>query len=161
MPQDMLEEGESEREEAPPVSPIDTLRPSKKVRKRRAEDEDPRIDHALSIMENVNKQMQSKKHDDDDVFGIAVATKLRKIKDERTKILVQRDIDMLLYDAIIGTGKYSTTPVPSPYSDNSTNKQNYGYSSGSGAIQSFNYDGGNVSTSFSDALYSMGKYMEI
>ncbi|XP_045130727.1 uncharacterized protein LOC123515897 isoform X2 [Portunus trituberculatus] len=110
MSEDMLEEGESETEETPQESPIDKLKPPNKVRKRRAENEDPRIDHALSIMENVNKQVQSKKQDDYDIFGIAVATKLRRIKDEHTRILV------LLYDAILGTGKYSTTPVPSPYS---------------------------------------------
>lgn len=71
----------------------------------------------MSIMNNVNKQMEAKKPDDEDIFAAAVATKLRKIRDERTKILVQRDIDNLLYDAIIGTGKYVTTPMPSPYSD--------------------------------------------
>lgn len=73
-------------------------------------------------MDNVKKQMEAKKHDDDDIFSAAVATKLRKIKDERTKILVQRDIDNLLYDAIIGTGKYATTPMPSPYSDLSNSR---------------------------------------
>lgn len=73
-------------------------------------------------MNNVNKQMEAKKTDDDDIFAAAVATKLRKIKDERTKILVQRDIDNLLYDAIIGTGKYITTPMPSPYSDSSNSQ---------------------------------------
>lgn len=69
--------------------------------------------------------MEAKKPDDEDIFAAAVATKLRKIRDERTKILVQRDIDNLLYDAIIGTGKYVTTPMPSPYSD-SSNSQSQG-----------------------------------
>ena len=148
MSEDMLEEGESETEEAPQKSPIAKLKPPNKVRKRPAENEDPRIHHALSIMENVNKQVQSKKQDDYDIFGIAVATKLRRIKDEHTRILVQRDIDMLLYDAILCTGKYSTTPVPSPYSENSTSNQAYGYSSTVGAFNTFNYDGGNNSASY-------------
>lgn len=79
-------------------------------------------------MNNVNKQMEAKKSDDDDIFAAAVATKLRKIKDERTKILVQRDIDNLLYDAIIGTGKYVITPMTSPYSE-SSNSQSQGVAS--------------------------------
>nr|CAH7762572.1 unnamed protein product [Callosobruchus chinensis] len=49
----------------------------------------------------------------------AVTAKLRKIRNERTKILVQRDIDNLLYDAIIGTGKYGETSTASPYSESS------------------------------------------
>lgn len=85
--------------------------------KRRAVDEDLRITRALSMMENISKQMTRKNHDDDDVYAASVTIKLRKIKDERTKILVQKEIDNLLYDAIIGTGKFSPIPVPSPYSD--------------------------------------------
>lgn len=98
---------------------VEKFKAPKNSLKRRIVDEDPRIAHALSIMNNVNKQMEAKKPDDEDIFAAAVATKLRKIRDERTKILVQRDIDNLLYDAIIGTGKYVTTPMPSPYSDSS------------------------------------------
>nr|CAH7767471.1 unnamed protein product [Callosobruchus chinensis] len=80
--------------------------------KRRPVVEDPRIAHALSIMDNV------KKHDDE-IFAAAVTAKLRKIRNERTKILVQRDIDNLWYDAIIGTGKYGETSTASPYSESS------------------------------------------
>lgn len=105
--------------------PVEKFKSPKNSVKRRAVVEDPRIAQAFSIMNNVNKQMETKKHDDDDIFAAAVATKLRKIKDERTKILVQRDIDNLLYDAIIGIGKYATTQTPSPYSD-SSNSQSQG-----------------------------------
>ncbi|XP_039759704.1 uncharacterized protein LOC120633561 [Pararge aegeria] len=120
--QDIQEHTVNEDQESPHERPVEKFKAPKNSQKRRAVDEDPRIAHALSIMDNVNKQMEAKKHDDDDIFAAAVATKLRKIKDERTKILVQRDNDNLLYDAIIGTGKYTATPMPSPYSDSSNSQ---------------------------------------
>ncbi|CAB3222654.1 unnamed protein product [Arctia plantaginis] len=122
--QDIQEHTINEDQETPDERPVEKINAPKNSLKRRAVDEDPRIAHALNIMDKVKKQMEDKKHDDD-IFAAAVATKLRKIKDERTKILVQRDIDNLLYDAIIGIGKYATTPMPSPYSD-SSNSQTQG-----------------------------------
>ncbi|XP_072381780.1 uncharacterized protein [Diabrotica undecimpunctata] len=87
---------------------VEKFKAPKNSLKRRAVNEDPRIAQALSIMDNVSKQMETRKQDeDDDTYAVAVAAKLRKIKDERMQILVQRDIDNLLYDAIIGTGKYA------------------------------------------------------
>ncbi|CAH1977932.1 unnamed protein product [Acanthoscelides obtectus] len=112
----------NESQESSHERPVEKFKAPKNSLKRRAVDEDPRISHALSIMDNVNKQMEARKRDDDDIFAAGVATKLRKIKDERKKILVQRDIDNLLYDAIIGTGKYATTRIPSPYSDSSNSQ---------------------------------------
>ncbi|CAB3236842.1 unnamed protein product [Arctia plantaginis] len=102
--QDIQEHTINEDQETPNEMPVEKFKAPKNSLKRRAVDEDPRIAHALNIMDKVKKQMEDKKHDDDDIFAAAVATKLRKIKDERTKILVQRDIDNLLYDAIIGIG---------------------------------------------------------
>ncbi|CAH1991206.1 unnamed protein product [Acanthoscelides obtectus] len=116
----------NERQESSHERPVEKFKAPKNSLKPRAVDEDPRISHALSIMDNVNKQMEARKRDD--IFAAGVATKLRKIKDERKKILVQRDIDNLLYDAIIGTGKYATTRIPSPYSDSSNSQVNDGRS---------------------------------
>ncbi|CAH1959966.1 unnamed protein product [Acanthoscelides obtectus] len=106
----------NESQESSHERPVEKFKAPKNSLKRHAVDADPRISHALSIMDNVNKQMEVRKHDDDDIFAAAVPTKLRKIKDQRKKILVQRDINNLLYHAIIDAGKYATTPMPSPYS---------------------------------------------
>ncbi|XP_045533295.1 uncharacterized protein LOC123720638 [Pieris brassicae] len=113
--QDIQHVTENEDQESPHKRPVNNFKVPKNSLKRRADDEDPVITHASSVMDNVMKQLEAKKRDDDEIFAAAVATKLRKIKDEGKKILVQRDIDNLLYDAIIGTGKYATTPMPSPY----------------------------------------------
>ncbi|XP_047525149.1 uncharacterized protein LOC125063005 isoform X1 [Pieris napi] len=90
---------ENEDQECHYKRPVKKLKNPKNSLKRRADDEDPKVTHTSSVMDNVNKQ--ANKRDDDEIFAAAVATKLKKIKDGRTKILVQRDIDNLLYDAII------------------------------------------------------------
>ncbi|XP_077298565.1 uncharacterized protein LOC143919879 [Arctopsyche grandis] len=116
-----IQDGTVNEDQESQERPVKKFKAPENSMKRRAVDKDPRIAHALSIMDDVKKQMEAKKHDED-IFAVAVTMKLRKIKDERTKILVQRDIDYLLYDAIIGTGKYATTPMPSPYSDSSNSR---------------------------------------
>ncbi|XP_077287925.1 uncharacterized protein LOC143912517 [Arctopsyche grandis] len=120
--QDIQDDTVNEDQKSSHERPVEKFKAPKNSLKRRAVNEDPRITRALSIMD-VKKKMEAKKHDD--IFAAAVAMKLRKIKDERTKMLVQRDIDILLYDAIIGTGKYAPTPMLSPY-PNSSNSRSQG-----------------------------------
>ncbi|CAH2007586.1 unnamed protein product [Acanthoscelides obtectus] len=55
----------NESQESSHERPVEKFKAPKNSLKRRAVDEDPRISHALSIMDNVNKQMEARKRDDD------------------------------------------------------------------------------------------------
>ena len=78
---------------------------------------DTRVSESFAVKQHMRKKIEETK-DDVDIFSSGVAAKLRKIKNEHLKLLLQRDIDNLLYDALLGTGQYSNsgTPMPSPYS---------------------------------------------
>lgn len=76
------------------------------------------VSEAYAVMQTMKDKLDCRSNDEVQVLSAGVAAKLRQIKNDRIKLLVQRDIDNLLYDAILGTGKYSNvnTPMPSPYS---------------------------------------------
>ncbi|XP_039277759.1 uncharacterized protein LOC120349991 [Nilaparvata lugens] len=77
---------------------------------------DAMVSEAYEVMKGMQEKLDHTNNDAIQVFSTGVTAKLRQIPNDRIKLLVQRDIDNLLYDAILGIGKYHTTPMPSPYS---------------------------------------------
>lgn len=89
--------------------------------------EDSLIDSATNVLKQLSSIQETKKPDEDDIYGQIVANSLRKIIDEKCKAFVKIKIQEILYQAqfrqTVPQGPYvhvqERTPMSSPNSTSS------------------------------------------
>ncbi|GBM17044.1 Elongation of very long chain fatty acids protein 7 [Araneus ventricosus] len=95
----------------PASTPAETPRASSIKRKR--QQEDPRIEEAFIILKKVNKNMEdSSKEDLLDIYGHYVVSKMKKYS-AQTQLVVEHEINKILYQADMGCYDGPTEIIPS------------------------------------------------